>query len=329
MKAVNSAPKVPGIQFAANHLVELELLPLKVSRAGDTRRDKPGDDSKEKDTNMNRLARLPLVAAALVAMMASMTGCNKLAARDHLNKGVEAYKAGKTEAAITHFQEAEKDDPELSVAKLYLATALAQNVVQGLMTSDNLKTAQQAIDTYQEVLASNPNDINSLKGVAGLYFTTEKFDDAKLWQKKVLAVYPKDPEAAYTVGVIDWTLAHKNALKLLAPEGITDDGKGNVKMTKKTCAEIQTENGALVEEGVKYLSQAIANRPNYDDAMQYINLIYRRKADVDCGNANAVKDDVAQADDWSHKAMGTRKENEAKKDKGPQGITVDSSGNMK
>jgi len=50
---------------------------------------------------------------------------------------------------------------------------------------------------------------------------------------------------------------------------------------------------------------------------------------VDCGNAAAVKADVDAATDWSHKAMGTRKENEAKKDKGPGGITMDSSGNMK
>jgi hypothetical protein len=47
--------------------------------------------------------------------------------------------------------------------------------------------------------------------------------------------------------------------------------------------------------------------------MAYLNLTYRRKADVDCGNEAAVKEDVATGDDWSHKAMGTRKENEAKK----------------
>jgi tetratricopeptide (TPR) repeat protein len=222
-----------------------------------------------------------------------------------------------------------KDDPQLPMAKVYLATALSQNVVQGLTTPDNLKTAQDAIDTYQEVYASDPTNINALKGIASLYFSIKKFDEAKAWQKKVLAADPKDPEAAYTVGVIDWTLAHETALKLLAPEGITDDGKGNVKMSKKVCADIQAQNSPLVEEGIKYLTTAIDNRPNYDDAMQYINLIYRRKADVDCGNEDARKADVASADDWSHKAMGTRKENEAKKNTGPAGITIDSNGNMK
>jgi hypothetical protein len=84
-----------------------------------------------------------------------------------------------------------------------------------------------------------------------------------------------------------------------------------------------------VDEGLQYLNQAMANRANYDEAMSYLNLIYRRKADVDFEDPAAVKSDVASAKEWSSKAMGTRKENEAKKDKGPGGITMDSSGNLK
>ena len=276
---------------------------------------------------MNRIARLPVLATVVVAMMVSLTGCDKLKARDQLNKGVEAFKAGKYEEAITHFQSAEQLDPKLPTAKAFLATALSQNVVPGLTTPENLKTAQQAIDTFQQVLAEDPTDVNSLKGVASLYYNLKEFDKAKDWQKKVLAVDPKDPEAAYTVGVIDWTEAHENLLKINANN---DDGVGNVKaMVKNNCTTIQTENGPLVEEGLKYLNMAVENRPSYDDAMQYLNLVYRRKADVDCGNAAAVKADVDAATDWSHKAMGMRKENEAKKDKGPGGITMDSNGNMK
>jgi hypothetical protein len=92
---------------------------------------------------------------------------------------------------------------------------------------------------------------------------------------------------------------------------------------------LKAENGALVEEGLQYLNQAVANRPNYDDAMAYLNLIYRRKADVDWGNDAARKDDIAKAEDWRTKAMGTRKTNEEKKNAGPGGITMDANGNMK
>jgi tetratricopeptide (TPR) repeat protein len=215
------------------------------------------------------------------------------------------------------------------MAKSYLATALAQNVVPGLDTPDNLKTAQQAISMFQEVLDKDPSDVNSVKQIAAIYFSIKKFDEAKTWQKKVLAIDPKDPEAAYTIGVIDWTLAHENTLKALVPVGVNDDGEGNVKAPKKVMDTLKEQNGPLVAEGLQYLNQAVANRANYDDAMAYLNLIYRRKADIDYGDANAVKADVASAKDWSAKAMGTRKANEEKKDKGPGGITMDSNGNLK
>ena len=278
---------------------------------------------------MNGPARITALAVALAGMVLSMSGCNRLAARDQLNKGVEAYKGAHFEEAIGHFQKATQLDPSLPMAKSYLATALAQNVVAGLETPDNLKTAQQAIDIFQEVLDKDPSDVNSLKQIAGIYFQIKKLDQAMAFQKKVLAVDPKDPEAAYTVGVIDWMKAHENKLKALEPAGITDDGEGNTKAPKKVMEPLKAENAPLVEEGLQYLNQAVANRANYDDAMQYLNLIYRNKADIDYGNADAVKSDVATAKDWASKAMGTRKANEAKKNQQPGGIVMDASGNMK
>ena len=278
---------------------------------------------------MNGPARITALAVALAGMVLSMSGCNQLAARDQLNKGVEAYKGAHYEEAIGHFQKATQLDPSLPMEKTYLATALSQNVVPGLDTPDNLQIAQRAIEIFQEVLAKDPNDVNSLKQVAGIYFQIKKLDDAKAWQKKVLAVDPKDPEAAYTIGVIDWTQAHENTLKVLVPAGINDDGEGNLKAPKKVMEPLKALNGPLVTEGLQYLNQAVANRANYDDAMAYLNLIYRRKADVDFGNAGAVKADIASAEEWRTKAMGTRKSNEEKKSKGPGGIVMDASGNLK
>jgi len=278
---------------------------------------------------MNRSARIWALAVGLAGMVVSMSGCNRLAARDQLNKGVEAYKSARYEEAIDHFQKATQLDPSLPMANTYLATALAQNVVPGLDTPENVKTAQQAIGIFQEVLAKDPSDVNSLKQIGGIYYSIKKLDDGKAWQKKVLAVDPKDPEAAYWVGMIDFTEAHENVLKELAAVGATDDGEGNVKAPKKAMEAIKQENSQLVEEGLSYLQQAVANRANYDDAMAYMNLLYRRKADVDFGNDAARKDDVAKADEWRTKAMGTRKANEEKKNAGPGGITMDANGNMK
>jgi len=278
---------------------------------------------------MNGPARITALAVVLASMVISMSGCDKLAARDQLNKGVEAYKGTHYEEAINHFQQAIKLDPTLPQAKSYLATALAQNVVPGLDTPENLKQAQDAIDIFQDVLSTNPHDVNSMKQIAGIDFQIKKMEDAKVWQKKVLAEDPKDAEAAYTVGVIDWMQAHQNVLSILVPAGITDDGEGNAKAPKNVMEPLIAKNAPLVEEGLQYLSQANDNRANYDDAMAYLNLIYRRKADLDFGNDAARKGDVAKAEEWRSKAMGVRKANEAKKNAGPGGITMGDNGELK
>jgi tetratricopeptide (TPR) repeat protein len=277
---------------------------------------------------MNGPARITALAVALAGMVISMSGCDKLRARDELNKGVDAYKGQHYEQAIGHFQNAAKYDPTLPMAKSYLATALSMNVVPGLQTPDNLANAQQAIDIFQQVLDTNPHDVNSMKQIAGIEFQIKRFEEAKTWQKKVLSEDPKDADAAYTVGVIDWTQAHVNALAALVPAGINDDGEGNAKAPKNVMEALKVQNAPLVEDGLKNLNQALENRPNYDEAMSYMNLIYRRKADVDFGNADAVKADVAAAKDWAAKSMGQRKINEAKKNAGPGGITLGENGSL-
>lgn len=287
-----------------------------------------GPSLKEKDKKMIRTARFWALAATLTGMVLGMSGCNQLLARDQLNKGVDAYKNGHYDEAIEHFQKATELDPKLPMAKTYLATALEQDVAPGVTTPDNLKIANQAIDMFKDVLTEKPNDVDSMKKIAGIYFSINNMDDAEAWQKKVLDVDPNDPEAAYTIGVIDWKKAHQNKLNALQAVGLNDDGKGNVKAPKKVMDQLAQENAPLVDEGLKYLTMAVNDRPNYDDAMQYLNLIYRNKADVDYGNAAAVTQDLAMADEWTTKAMDTRKNNEAKKDQSPGGITIDNSGQM-
>jgi tetratricopeptide (TPR) repeat protein len=275
---------------------------------------------------MNRLARFPVLAAAALSLLPLMTGCQKLEARDQLNKGVQAYKSARYEDAINHFQQAVKLDPTYPSAQLYLATAYAQSVVPDLDTPDNLKRAQMAIDGFKTVYDRDPKDTGSIKGIAALYLNINKFDDAKAWQLKAIAVDPQDADAYYTVGYIDWRQAYRNAVQQLGTINLTDDGNGNAKVTKPVCAKIQELNTPLVTEGLQYMQKAIDVRPNYDDAMSYMNLLNRRKADLECGNDAARKADVQAAIDWNSKAMGTRKTNEEKKAAAtPGGVVMDNS----
>lgn len=272
---------------------------------------------------MKLTARIPVTAALLALMLGSVTGCNRLKARDQLTKGVQAFKNARYEEAVNHFQQSIALDPSYDQAKLYLATAYSYQVVPNLDTPENLAVAQKALQGFQEILAKDPNDLSALKQIASIYFNTKKLAEAKEYQKKVIALDPKDSEAYYTVGVVDWMQSYQNARTILAAEGITDDGNGNVKKSKGACQKLQEQNGALIAEGLEYLNKAVEINPTYDDAMSYLNLTYRRKADLACGDDATRKDDLAKADEWVQKSMGARKENEKKKEeKNSGGVTM-------
>lgn len=256
---------------------------------------------------MNTRTRLVAVLAVAAALL-STAGCSKLRARDELNKGVSAYKAGQPEQAIEHFKNAVNYDDDLKVAKLYLATAYAQQYVPGVDTQENLRMADQAISEYQMVLQRDPSSVNSLKGIAYLYLNMKKFDDAREYYKKAAALDPNDPENYYSLGVIAWTEAYKDAADLKARSGMKVDDPLKSKQDQKLCDELRAKDGAVVDEGMKMLETAIDKRQDYDDAMAYLNLLYRRKAnDLTCDDPAAMAGYVKTANEWSDKAMAARK----------------------
>lgn len=265
--------------------------------------------------------RLLIIVAAGLALLAG-TGCAKLQARDNLNKGVQAYKNAKYEEAINRFQKAVDLDPSLLNARLYLATAYANQYIPGADTEDNNRLANQAIDQFKKVLDMKPErdqQTTSLKGIASLYFNMKKMDEAKQYHNRVSQVDPNDPETYYSVGVIDWTEAYQPRMEERAKLGLKPE---EPLKDKKVCGQLKTKNGAVVQDGIDNLKKALDLRPDYDDAMAYLNLMYREKADLECDDQAARSADLKTADEWVDKTMATKK---AKAEKQPAtgGIQLD------
>ena len=262
---------------------------------------------------MKAYARVSATAALLLSL-GMLTGCTKLKARDQLTKGVAAFKNAQYEQAINAFQRAIEYDPTYDTAKLYLATAYSYQVVPGLETPENMKFANNAINCFKEYLQLHPGDKVSLQQLASIYRNIKKYPEAKNYELQVIQVDPKDAEAHYTIGVVDWIEAYDNARKALALDGLTDNGDGNPKMSKGTCAKLKEQNTALVKDGLDHLQQATQINTTYDEALQYLNLTWRRQADLDCGNPAAQKQDISNAEKASQDALGARKINEQKKE---------------
>ena len=267
---------------------------------------------------MNRSVRV-LAGLTIIAMMLMAAGCTKLQARDQLNKGVQSYKNARYEEAISHFKRAVELDNKLLNARLYLATAYAQQYIPGADTEDNNRMANSAIEEYKNVLQADPNNVGSVKGIAYLYLQMKKFDQAKDYYKKAAEIDPKDPETYYSVAVIDWTEAYQPRMEERAKLGLkpTEPLKD-----KKVCEALKAKSEGAVEDGINMLNQALKLRPDYDDAMAYMNLLYRERADYKCADDDS-KADLKTADEWVDKTMATKK---AKAEKsGQSGIVIDNS----
>ncbi len=250
-------------------------------------------------------------ALAVVLLCAvAFAGCDKLKARDLLNKGVASYKNAQYDQAIEYFKKAKDLDPGLLNARLYLATAYASQYIPGAPSEENVRKGNEAIAEFKEILANDPNNLNAIDGIgsilfqmAGTPFSPEKFEESKSYHQKHTQLKPEDPEPYYWVGLIDWTLAYRANSEIRA-----EYNKSNVKkqirdtdpLPAKAREEYASKYGPLVEEGIKTLQQGINVKPDYDDAMAYLNLLYRRKADmVDSAEERASL--LKQADDLMDK----------------------------
>ena len=52
-------------------------------------------------------------------------------------------------------------------------------------------------------------------------------------------------------------------------------------MPPALATQFSQKYGATVDEGITKLQKAIELKPDYDDAMAYLNLLYRQKADME------------------------------------------------
>jgi tetratricopeptide (TPR) repeat protein len=230
-----------------------------------------------------------LLTFATLSLAFGATGCVKLKARDLLNKGVVAYTNGKYDQAIEDFKQAKDLDPTLMNARLYLATAYATQYIPGAPSEENIRTGEQAVKEFQDVLTVDPNNISAIDGIGSILynmastpFTKARFEESKTYHMRHIALKPEDPDPYYWIGVIDWTLSYRSHLEMRGKYRISHPGKplkDDEPMPPDVRADYTKENSQQIDEGIEKLRKAIELRPDYDDAMAYLNLLLRRKAD--------------------------------------------------
>jgi tetratricopeptide (TPR) repeat protein len=230
------------------------------------------------------------ILSALALLVVTTVSCQKLQARDNLNKGIKAFREGRFEKAVEFFDNATKLDPELTNAELYLATAYAQQFIPEVDSPDNVKHAESAIKTFESVAAKDPKNTSAIAGLAGMYQSLHKYDKAREYYKKQTEIEPDNPVPYYAIGSTDWILVYDKQNPL--PD---------------------EEKATLIAEGLQNIDKAISLNPTYEEALTYKNLLLRQKALL-TKDPNESKALNAEADEWFNKALEARRINAEKKE---------------
>lgn len=257
---------------------------------------------------------LAVLAVALGALLG--TGCQKLRARDQLNRGVQAFRNAKYTEAVERFKTAVELDPNFDTARLYLAMAYFQQFIPGAESPENLQMVRAAKEQFNKVLEKNPNNTvalasiaqlnyNETQGISDLDLKAKKLDEAREWYEKLAKADPKYKEAFYSLGVITWGKWYPVLGKARADLHMRPEDPGPLK-DKKVRDELRAKYLEMVNDGIKNLDKALEIDPRYDDAMAYLNLLYRERADL-ADTPEEYKGDIKQADEWLQKTLDTRK----------------------
>jgi tetratricopeptide (TPR) repeat protein len=252
------------------------------------------------------ISRFLLMAGLLVCLAAAGVAQDeaKASASNEVDEGVQAFRQAHYEDAIAHFKQAVAFDPDLVMARMYLAATYLQEFQPGVDTPENVILATNALEQYSEILRSNPSDVESLKGLAYLELQLNNFEEAKQVYAKAIALNPADPELLYAAAVANWSNANDG---ITAEKAKLDAETEYSLIVSEGCSDVRTRFLAEIDSAITMLNKAISLRKDYVDAMSNMNLLYRLRAELECGSKKNFKADIKQSNEWSDRAAAVRK----------------------
>lgn len=242
---------------------------------------------------MSRRVVAALTLGLTLTLLAS--GCTSVRTRIWMNEGNRLYKAQKYEEAITEYSKIVALDPSHWSANYQIAMSYMVLYHPGSAHPKDLEYAEKSVAAFEKLLDLQAPDSDTADKVRNYYVSllrsAEKTDKAVAYYEKLLQkeprntsfmaqvaeihnkkgdiqnalkyyekraeVEPNNKEAWYTIGVVCWERSYR------MKEMISLD-----------------ERSEMVDRGMKALEKAIAIDPEYTEALAYINLMYREKAQV-------------------------------------------------
>jgi tetratricopeptide (TPR) repeat protein len=285
---------------------------------------------------MRRNRQRAAAAAFILLAVTALAGCNKIKSKQEIKRGNEFLKAGQYQSALAAYEEAMRLDPGEDKLNKHIGLAYMGLYQPGSKHPKDLEYAQKAIDHLKayaaaypddakvreylismylnaerfddaidfyknEMLKRDPKDTKAMQSLAMLYFKKGDFDNGVYWLKKRLEVEGNNPEVYYLIGVQAWDRSYN--FPDLDP----------------------ALRAQIVDEGMQALNKAVQLKPDYFEAISYINLLWREKAKMETDPAKK-QEDIDLANKYLQQALDLRKQ-ALEKEKATQAAATPEPGN--
>ena len=237
-------------------------------------------------------------------------------ARDWINRGVAEFKNARYPEARAAFERAIALEPRNVTALLYAASASMTQWVPGAESPENVAHAAQAEAGFRKVLDVDPAHRVAMASLASLFFNRAQpmrqgaeraalLDQAEEWYRKLLAVAPNDKVAHYSLGVIAWSRFYPALMAGRTKLGMRPETPGPLN-DPQVRRDLEAQYGQVVRDGIASLRRAIDLDSEYDDAMAYLNLLVRERADL-ANTKEEYEAGVREADELVQRVLQIKK----------------------
>jgi len=164
---------------------------------------------------------------------------------------------------------------------------LCQQYIPGAPSEQNVRLGNQAITEFKDVLSVDPNNLSAIDASAPYFpdgrhsLRPQEIRGVQVLSSEAHRFETNDPEPYYWIGVIDWTLAFRATARRapLQQDHVTKQS-GIPTRCLPPCALITPPSSVPSSKRDHQPQEIHRGQADYDDAMAYLNLLYRRKADM-------------------------------------------------
>lgn len=231
-------------------------------------------------------------------------------------RGDQFFRSAHYGEAADAFQHAIDFDSSNVSAHLYLGAAFFLQFIPGAESPGNLALLGKARAEFTRALSLDSNNTVAPKFLANLAlmeaFGTQdpaarlqNLDQPQAAYRRLVEADPRNKDAWYTLGVIDWMKWFPRWMSALSRAGMNRDSAFPI-IDASIRHNLGGTYGSLVEDGIGNLKKSLDIDPDNADAMTYINVFIRERASLD-DTIEAYRRDIHVADDWVGKSLDARK----------------------